>query len=98
MPQGALGRAASATNRASGIGSGLQFSDQFTEPDLQRARDSHQSVHGNGFCAPLDCADINRMELSFFSQLLLAETGFLAFGSDGIAEFSAILRHALHRA
>lgn len=70
--------------------------DQIAHFHAQGLGDFHQGAKGNLHVAPLDFADEVMMQIRFFSQFFLGETGLLAAGADGLAHDAAMIGSGRH--
>jgi len=63
-----------------------KLADQVAQPYAHGLRDAQQGMQTNPLFAPLDFADINRMEVGLLRQFLLAQAGLDALVADRVAK------------
>ncbi len=64
----------------------LQAKEEITDRNLDRIGNSNQRLNGNDLLPAFDLANIFGVEMDFFRQCFLGETGFFTIAADGIAD------------
>ncbi len=77
----------------------LEFACEVMHLCAEGMGDFKQRIYGRRLLAPLNAADENGRETRFFRQRFLAETGFLSFGPNGLAQKATVFgdRHGPFR-
>jgi hypothetical protein len=67
-----------------------EVGNQVAHANTEGFGNPHQGVHGNIFHPAFDGADINRMQVGFFSEFFLAQLGLLPANPNGFAKNPAV--------
>ena len=78
------------------MNSASQISDQIANPHLQGAGESYQRMNADGLLSTLDFPDVNRMQVGFFSQLLLGKPRSFAVLADGFSDKLSLFWRCRH--
>ena len=78
-------------------GSGLNLRHQIAQANPQRLGDPHERMHAHRLFAPLDFADIDRVQLRLFREFFLRQRGALAVFPNCFTDDFAMLVGFRHR-
>jgi hypothetical protein len=70
--------------------------DEIARAYAERCRDTQQGMEADPLLTPLDFAHVNGMQVGFFRQFFLAQTGPATIVPDGVSEGFELLPRARH--
>jgi hypothetical protein len=85
-----------ANERFSTVAECSQTPNNIAQSYSQRFCNSQQRINSDGSFCPFHLTDVNRMEVRFFSQFFLAESGLFTVQSNVLADQSAMFWAAGH--